>query len=417
MQPLCYEATCYCTIESSMQPNSDQSAGQTPQQGGSSNDASRQAAADLARQQLDALYGTPQPNEHAAAAAPTAQPAEQSTDDNSPYEMTHSDAEDAAAHQDNAAVNEQWRQYHTAWQQYYQLYYDRYYQAVAAQRPAANGRPAVAKRADGSLTRSEAMKELHAELASKVKSKASSARKSRHFMPVVMAATVAFVFLFLQYNQLLFAQVNAFVSPGVASGENIYIDPASGVNVSQDPKILIPKINVEAPVMYDVNTLDEPVIQQKLKDGVVHYPIPGANAMPGQTGNTVVLGHSSNDVFDDGKYKFVFVQLDRLEAGDKFYLHYNGTRYTYQVTEKKIIDPTEVNQLVINNGKPLATLVTCTPPGTALKRLIVIGEQISPDPSTASEQTADQTKPTAERATAIGGVAPSFFERLFNVSF
>ena len=139
--------------------------------------------------------------------------------------------------------------------------------------------------------------------------------------------------------------------------------------------------------------------------------------MPGQTGNTVVLGHSSNDVFDDGKYKFVFVQLDRLESGDKFYLHYNGTRYTYQVTEKKIIDPTEVNQLVINNGKPLATLVTCTPPGTALKRLIVIGEQISPDPSTASEQTADQTKPTAERTTAIGGVAPSFFERLFNVSF
>lgn len=132
--------------------------------------------------------------------------------------------------------------------------------------------------------------------------------------------------------------------------------------------------------------------------------------MPGQTGNTVILGHSSNDVFDDGAYKFVFVQLDKLDKGDTFYLNYQGTRYTYSVTEKKVIDPTEVSQLIINTDKPLATLVTCTPPGTALKRLVVIAEQISPDPSKATANTANAT---SSKLPNIAGNSPTLFERLF----
>jgi sortase A len=100
-----------------------------------------------------------------------------------------------------------------------------------------------------------------------------------------------------------------------------------------------------------------------------------------------------------------------------FYLHYNGTRYTYKITEKKIIDPTEVSQLVVDNGKPMATLVTCTPAGTALKRLLVIGDQISPDPSTASQVDETTSDVTVTEETKIGGAAQSFFERLFNMSF
>lgn len=398
-----------------MQPNSDQkNRGLSVP---STQDATppadnRQNAAQLIRQQIDQIFGSPQPNEQTAATAQSQTPPEQ--EEENPYELTHSEVQDATMQQRSESINDQWQRYHSAWQQYYQMYYDRYYQSQTAKSTATNAKT-TSKKTGGTLSKSEAVKEIRTELAEKVKQQVNTARKSRHFMPLITAATVAIVFLFLQYNQLLFAQVQAFMSPGVANNENVYIDPTNN-KVSAEPKILIPKINVDAPVVYDVTSLDEHVIQSKLKDGVVHYPIPGANALPGQVGNSVILGHSSNDVFDDGKYKFVFVQLDKLERGDKFYLNYNSTRYTYQVTEKKIIEPSQVSELVINNGKPLATLVTCTPPGTALKRLIVIGEQIDPDPATATAQTANQTE-TSSSTTSIAGSAQSFFERLFNVAF
>ena len=170
------------------------------------------------------------------------------------------------------------------------------------------------------------------------------------------------------------------------------------------------RIQVISGRSFDVPSLDEHIVQEKLKGGVVHYPIPGASSVPGQKGNTVILGHSSNDVFDDGAYKFVFVQLDKMEKGDTFYLNYNGTRYTYTVTEKKIILPTEVGSLVVTTDKPLATLVTCTPVGTAQKRLVVMAEQISPDPTVASAATPSNNK---QPLAPIAGNSPTFLERLF----
>lgn len=405
-------ATGNCTIERVMQPKSDQQNRglQVPTRDSQATTpplSHQTAAANLMRQQIDQIYDQPQPNEQVASQAGA-------TNDDNPYDDTHSTNDDIAAREANSQVSEHWKKYHSAWQQYYQMYYERYYQAQT-KIPASTPLQEKPKEAEPEvITKDRAVDELRSELIKKVYSKTAKIRHSRNFMPTVVGLSVGLVLMFLQWNPLLFAQVHAFVSPASSETQNT-IDPSTNVNVSQEPKIIIPKINVDAPVVYDIGTLDEPLIQSKLKDGVVHYPIPGANAMPGQVGNSVVLGHSSNDVFDDGKYKFIFVQLDRLDKGDVFYLHYQGTRYTYSVTEKKIIEPNQVSELVINNGKPLATLVTCTPPGTALKRLMVVAEQISPDPRDASQQTANQGEPIRE-PTKIGGDAPSFFERLFDVT-
>ena len=363
----------------------------------------REAAARLMRQQIDSIY------DEAVQ--------QQSTPASNPYKQTHDATID---HQASNHSDDSWKQYHSAWQSYYQQYYERYYMAQINRRqnalkpstdPAESTHVAAGiPRGQQELSQDQAVGELRSKLLSDVRDRTHRVRKSRHFMPIVAALTVALVFGILQYNRLIVAQVKAYVSPGSINPQNIILDPTASTKVGPEPKIVIPKINVDAPVVYDVQSLEENVIQTKLKDGVVHYPIPGANSMPGQAGNTVVLGHSSNDVFDDGDYKFVFVQLDKLNKGDTFYLHYNGTRYTYSVTEKKIIDPTQVSELVINNGKPLATLVTCTPPGTALKRLVVIGEQISPDPSKATAVT--QQAPAVDPG-SIAGNSPTLFERLF----
>ncbi len=377
---------------------------QVPQRDGHVLRSDREAAAQLMRQQINSIYDE---GSGEVTGAET-------------YHQTHSETNDHTASQQQAQGAD-WQQYHSAWQNYYQQYYERYYLAQLQQRKnqldSTHNKPEP-QRTESTLeqpqelTQDEAVNELRSKIIHEVKGRSEKIRRSRHFMPLVAGLTVALVFGLLQYNRLIIAQVKAYVSPGAIDPQNIVLDPTTSTKVGPEPKVIIPKINVDAPVVFDITSLEEHYIQSNLKNGVVHYPIPGADGFPGERGNTVLLGHSSNDVFDDGAYKFVFVQLDKLNKGDIFYIHHNSIRYTYSVTEKKIINPNQVSELVIGSNKPLATLVTCTPPGTALQRLVVIAEQISPDPDSARDKQ-KAAVPTSTQPTTISGNSPTLFERLF----
>ena len=260
------------------------------------------------------------------------------------------------------------------------------------------------------VSQDEAVDDIRNDLLSRVKSHSSSIRKNRHFVPIMSALVVMLLFLFLQYNRVMVGQVRAYVSPGSISAENVLLDTTNTAPVGNEPRMIIPKINVDAPVVYGLDSVAEGPVQNALKDGIVHYPIPGANSVPGQKGNSVFLGHSSNDVFDDGNYKFVFVQLEKIKEGDTFYINYEGTRYIYSVTETETILPTEVSKLIRPSDKPTVTLITCTPVGTAEKRFLVHADQISPDPSSASAATNENTP---AEPPVITGNSPTLFERLF----
>lgn len=323
-----------------------------------------------------------------------------------------------------------WQQYHTAWQQYYQQYYERYYthqihahRQQLQQQYADEAKPEAPAPIDHTITGSDTLGEqpksklqqVKDDLLDKVRKRADKFRRSNHFMPVLSALIVGTLFLALQYNRNVLAQVESYISPGstVDVSDTFIADPSANANVGAEPKLLIPKINVNVPVVYDVPTVDDNQVQAGLEKGVVRYNLSGANSLPGQAGNMVVLGHSSNDAFDPGAYKFTFVLLERLQPGDLFYMHYEGKRYVYKVAQKKIIKPTEWKVLQENNGKPNVILVTCTPTGTALNRLLVYGEQISPDPSTAAKPGAAQETNPAE----IPGNSPTFLERLGDILF
>lgn len=369
----------------------------------SSTRTDRDRAASVMRDQIDRIYDHPQ-----KAPAPLAKV------DQNPYEQTH---DNQAGH---TASDAQWQRYHSAWQQYYQQYYDRYYQAQHAklsQRQAlsATAIASVAPTQDDtqtSVSEDKAIDEIKNDLTSKIQKHSSKIRKSRHFVPIMSALVVMSLFLFLQYNRMITAQVKSFISPGSIAAQNIILDPTLDTKVGPEPRMIIPKINVDAPVVYDVPSLAEATVQNALKDGVIHYPIPGASANPGEKGNSVFLGHSSNDVFDDGDYKFIFVQLEQMKEGDTFYINYNSTRYTYTVTATETILPTEVTKLIKPSDKPTVTLVTCTPVGTAEKRFLVHAEQISPDPANATATTAPTT-PNTSQPGSITGNSPTLFDRLF----
>ena len=107
---------------------------------------------------------------------------------------------------------------------------------------------------------------------------------------------------------------------------------------------------------------------------MAHFSIPGASAVPGEVGNAVFAAHSSNDAFAGGDYKFVFAQNEKLVKGDIIYMNYNGKRYTYKITSTEVVMPTEVSKVQINTDKPMLTLVSCVPLGTAEKRLLIFAE-------------------------------------------
>lgn len=373
---------------------------------------SQQLAANVIRQQIDSLYtsGDAQP-------APQTQPEQPLSTQSSAdvYNRTHTSNPRPEA--------DQWKAYHSAWQNYYQQYYSRYYAQQATQDAQAtqdtqatssNIFEASSTRrnnlAEEYISRNTALNELRQQLRIKVQTSAKKVRGSRHFIPILASLSIVAVFLFLQYNSIIFATVNAYISPGSINAQNIIVDTSSSVVVSDEPLLIIPKINVEVPVLYDVG-VDYDSQMAAMEKGVAHFPIPGANSHPGEVGNTVLSGHSSNDLFDTGDYKFIFARLDKLEIGDTIYANYEGTRYTYIVTKTEVVKPTEVSKLVYETDVPVLTLITCTPLGTDLNRLLVTAEQVSPDPADAkAAPTSDDDQTTTE----IPGSSPTILEKLFS---
>lgn len=411
-----------------MRPNEDQNSGRvgTPQTAARSyvhtppsrdpQYRQQQAAADIIRSQLDSIYSdnTAQPAENPKPATQPVPSQTRNTDDLTdvnPYQRTHTPQ--------TSIQPEQWKEYHSAWQDYYRRYYEGYYtkQIAAAQAPTLKEVIGSGKieptdkpvRKTGPMTRTEAMQELRGKLLSQVEKSAKKARKSRHFVPVVAALGIVFIFAFLQYNQLLIANVKAYITPGSIDPQNIIVDPASTVSVGPDPRLIIPKINVDTPVFYDIPT-DKASQDAAMENGVAHFAIPGASSKPGQIGNTVLSGHSSNDVFAAGDYKFIFMQLEKLEIGDTIYANYEGKRYTYVVTKKEEVLPSQVDRLIYETNKPVMTLITCTPLGTALRRLLVTAEQVYP---TSDFKPAPTTSNGSTEATMPGQGQPTVIERIF----
>jgi len=111
---------------------------------------------------------------------------------------------------------------------------------------------------------------------------------------------------------------------------------------------------------------------------LAQYP---GSALPGEQGNVFISGHSVLPQFYNPKNYFtIFSTLYELEKGDKIYVSFAGFEYIYQVENLKVVDPKSVE--VISSPDPFGrylTLLTCTPPGLSVNRLVVsariVGEE------------------------------------------
>jgi LPXTG-site transpeptidase (sortase) family protein len=218
------------------------------------------------------------------------------------------------------------------------------------------------------------------EVLQRVRANSSAQKKAHQHLQSLafglgLGSLVLLITLFGLFNELVVAP---FIRPGNAAATPIILS-ADAPAPNATPEVIIPKLNAQLPVVYDGRSLAEKEVQSALERGVFHYP---TTAVPGQNGNVAVFGHSSNNIFNKGKYKFAFVLLRELKPGDIFYMTYSGKVYTYKVFSKKVVSPSETWVLGPVKGKTAtAALITCDPPGSTRKRLVVWGEQINPDPA------------------------------------
>ena len=103
----------------------------------------------------------------------------------------------------------------------------------------------------------------------------------------------------------------------------------------------------------------------------------------GQSTHSVVSAHRG---LPNAK---LFTDLDRVEIGDIFYFTILDRTITYQVDQIKVITPSDVSDLSIEQGKEYCTLLTCTPYGINTHRLLVRGHKIDSSQQRAIYVTSD----------------------------
>lgn len=127
--------------------------------------------------------------------------------------------------------------------------------------------------------------------------------------------------------------------------------------------IEIPKINETLPIYHGT---DESVLQV----AIGHL---AGTSLPvgGEGSHCVVSGHRG---LPSAR---LFTDLDKLIAGDTWTISVLGRIYTYEVDQIRVVEPTDLSNLQIEDGKDYCTLVTCTPYGINTHRLLVRGHRIA----------------------------------------
>lgn len=146
--------------------------------------------------------------------------------------------------------------------------------------------------------------------------------------------------------------------------------------VNTDFSIVIPKINANTKIIKNVDPFNPVIYQKALTQGVAHA---STSSTPDTVGSVFVFAHSAGNWYQANQYNAVFYLLNKLNLNDQIFVYYQNKKYTYQVEETKLVSPKDISYLDNNFDQSRLTLMTCWPPGTTLKRLIVIANLQSVD--------------------------------------
>ena len=199
---------------------------------------------------------------------------------------------------------------------------------------------------------------------------------------LILISNAALPILYYELTNSRFTQklISPVSSRGIILGEDVNINYAN-------PKTWFPVAPVLPPqpsriTHYSLSIpklkIDQAAVQiggEDLMVSLVQYP---GTTLPGQYGNTVIFGHSVLPQFFSPKnYKTIFSTLPKLEEGDEILVDSDGIKYRYLVRKLVETEPGDIAVLEQNYDSQWLSLITCVPPGTYLRRLVVRAQLVS----------------------------------------
>ncbi len=161
---------------------------------------------------------------------------------------------------------------------------------------------------------------------------------------------------------------------GMSEQENYYDPGAWFVSSHQETKSV--EVILPAAEEYLITIPSLKIVQANVKvngddlsKSLIQYH---GTAAPGMAGSAVIFGHSILPQFYNPKnYKAIFSTLHTIKNGESILVEYDNVIYHYQVVDKYEVNPDDFYVLEQNLGDKTLKLITCSPPGTYLKRLVI----------------------------------------------
>jgi sortase A len=168
-----------------------------------------------------------------------------------------------------------------------------------------------------------------------------------------------------QYIQSLLEAQNPFNTSDFSNVQNWFptttYKGAQVTGQTSSYSISIPKLTINNAY---VSTLDTNVDMH-----LVHFP---GTAMPPSKGNAAIFGHSTlPQLFNPTNYKTIFAKAHTLAVDDMIEVAINNSVYKYRIINISVVDADDTSYLTQEYNDSYLTIITCTPPGTTWKRLII----------------------------------------------
>lgn len=172
--------------------------------------------------------------------------------------------------------------------------------------------------------------------------------------------------LSLSLGSLLSTTVRSLQGVDYTDAKNWYPDykGISQKSTVSTYSLSIPKLGI---IDAEVTTQDNDLTKH-----LVNY---AGTAVPPEKGNAVIYGHSTlPQLFNPKNYTTIFATLHTIKIGDKIQAKVRGVTYSYAVSKIIVVEPEDTSVLAQDFNRSYITLITCTPPGTIWKRLVVKAE-------------------------------------------
>mgnify|MGYP000156123571 FL=1 len=164
----------------------------------------------------------------------------------------------------------------------------------------------------------------------------------------------------------------------IGFGDLINKTSASDFGLDSYFSLFVPKINAKANIISNVSAGDFSEYTKALEKGVAHAA--GTN-FPGQGKLVYLFSHSTDTPINFARYNAIFFLLRKLDKGDRIVIFFMGKEYKYMVEEKLVVEASDNSWLDPTSPRlrgvgEVLVLQTCDPPGTSLRRLIVVAKPI-----------------------------------------